>query len=146
MSIFGDIADQLDVPEPALERMAEFVLGEIQEGFEQEQDPEGRQWESLDPDYAATKRGPGILREDQVLEGSMTFELREGAVVIGPDDSVQPGEKIGAHQRGATGGGGSIIKERPHTGISDANAEQIPIIMLGHLTGEQNAPRAEFPL
>lgn len=54
--------------------------------FEQESAPDGSTWAPLNPVYAATKRGPGILRESAMrggLMGSITYRAGRDSVETG---------------------------------------------------------------
>jgi len=54
--------------------------------FDQARDPAGLPWAPLNPAYAATKRGPGILRESGMrggLQGSITFQTSGMTVEVG---------------------------------------------------------------
>ncbi|MFG1466572.1 phage virion morphogenesis protein [Xanthobacter sp. DSM 24535] len=68
--------------------------------FQTATDPDGNPWAALNPDYAALKRGPGILRESAMrggLMGSITFRATHNTVEEGTN------QIYGAvHQFGAT--------------------------------------------
>lgn len=111
-----------------------------QDRFHDEQDPEGRPWAPLHPDYAALKRGPGILRESGQrggLYGSISFRVHGGpqaaAVSVGSNKiyaaihqlggTIKPvrGEKLFFRDgRGRVWGAAKsvTIPARPYLGLS----------------------------
>ena len=68
--------------------------------FRSATDPDGRPWHPLNPDYAADKRGPGILRESGMrggLMGSITSQASGRQVIVGSNKVY-----AAVHQFGAT--------------------------------------------
>ncbi len=61
---------------PLLRAIGTGMVDATQRHFESATDPEGRPWHGLNPAYASTKKGAGILREAAIrggLMGSITF-------------------------------------------------------------------------
>jgi phage virion morphogenesis protein len=85
---------------PLLKRIGLGMVDVTHQHFLDGKDPHGAAWKALRPDYAAEKKGPGILREKAMrggLMGSITFQLAgSNAVAWGTN------KKYGAvHQFGA---------------------------------------------
>jgi phage virion morphogenesis protein len=76
------------------------LVANVQARMDAGHDPEGNAWHTLNPAYAAIKRGPGILREAGMrggLQGSITFRTGAHTVTWGTN------KIYGAvHQFGAT--------------------------------------------
>ena len=53
------------------------------ERFRAERDPEGNAWARLNPEYARTKKGPGILRETSMLMRSIFYKATSDAIHVG---------------------------------------------------------------
>lgn len=51
--------------------------------FHTARDPDGNPWAPLNPLYAETKQGPGILRERGGLTGSIVYQVSGDTVSIG---------------------------------------------------------------
>lgn len=69
----------------------------VRERFQDARDPFGQPWAPLSPAYAAIKKGPGILRESQMLMRSITFEASADQVMVGSNRVY-----AAVHQFGAT--------------------------------------------
>lgn len=83
---FGELVRVIDQPEPVLRAIGTGLVQVTQDRFESATDPQGNAWTALNPLYAATKRGPGILRESAMRGGlmsSITFETSSDAVQVG---------------------------------------------------------------
>jgi phage virion morphogenesis protein len=68
---------------PLLKTIGVGMVKSTQHRFVEAKDPEGRAWHALNPVYAETKKGPGILRNRAMsggLMGSITFKV-EGTVL-----------------------------------------------------------------
>lgn len=71
-------------PEAALKNIALHLVQSTVERVRQERSPDGQPWAPLNPDYAAAKRGPGMLREMGNAGGmiaSLSWELLGGSSV-----------------------------------------------------------------
>lgn len=132
-------------PEPALKNIGLHLVQSTKERFVQERAPDGSAWAPLTPAYAATKKGPGILRElgnAGGLMGSITYKVSGHQVEEGTN-KVQ----AAVHQFGATivprngealafslGGEAVFAKSvtipaRPYLGVSaDDEAEILAIL------------------
>ena len=83
---FGELAKVITRPEPVLRAIGTGLVQVTQDRFESGKDPDGKSWAALNPGYAATKRGPGILRESAMRGGlmaSVTFQTSSDAVAVG---------------------------------------------------------------
>lgn len=85
---------------PVMRAIGVAFVEEVHTRFERAVDPQGVAWTPLLPDYAATKRGPGILRESAMrggLMGSITFRASHESVEVGANKIY-----AAVHQFGAT--------------------------------------------
>lgn len=85
---------------PVMRAIGVALVEEVHTRFERAVDPQGNPWKPLLPDYAAMKRGPGILRESAMrggLMGSITFKANHESVEVGTNKIY-----AAVHQFGAT--------------------------------------------
>ncbi len=71
---------------PILRQIGIGMVRNAQQRMDRGVDPQGRPWVPLNPAYAATKRGPGILREAGMrggLQGSLTSQAQHGELRVG---------------------------------------------------------------
>lgn len=136
-------------PSPALKALGPLLVASTRNRIAAEQSPEGTAWPKLNPDYAAGKRGPGMLRERAMrggLFGSLTSQVDDRTLRVGTN-------KIYAaiHQFGGTITprnaealvfrlGGRVVRAkkvtipaRPFLGISEADRKQIAAVFAAHL-------------
>lgn len=110
---------------PVMKNIGQAALQGMQERFRKEQDPDGNPWKALDPTYAVSKRGPGILREMAQaggLFGSLTYRASASAVEIGTS------KVYGAHHQF----GGEVLAARPFIGLSDDDRSDILDVIVDH--------------
>ncbi len=133
-------------PEPALRNIGEHLRQTTIDRFETETAPDGTPWTPLDPRYAATKKGRGILKESGELQREIVYQIAgSGAsaeLLVGTN---RPHAWV--HQAGATirpkNGAALIfmlgaqkvfaksvtIPARPFLGVSEADrAEAVAIV------------------
>lgn len=72
--------------------MAENVRTRMERGV----GPDGRAWTPLKPAYAATKRGPGILRESLMLQRSITAQVAGHELKVGTNRIYGAVQQFGA--------------------------------------------------
>lgn len=142
---------------PLMRAIGVGLVRNTQDRFAEGRDPEGKTWQSLNPAYAAIKRGPGILRDSGMrggLMGSITFATSGGPRAA--ELTIGTNKVYGAiHQFGGTirpkkpGGllilrtpGGAVwgaarkvtIPARPYLGFSDADRDSV-LDVLGVFVG-----------
>ena len=126
---------------PLMNAIGTALIEGTHQRFERGIGPDGAAWAPLNPGYAASKRGPGILRESGMRGGLMASITRKAS-----KDSVEVGtNKVYAaiHQFGGTitsksGGylsfaiGGSFVRvrsvtipARPFIGISEEDTRNV---------------------
>lgn len=71
---------------PALKNIGEFEAGVTRRRFIDAVDPDGKPWAALNPLYAQTKKGPGILRGQTRSLSQIIWRLADGGVVIGSNE------------------------------------------------------------
>ena len=111
---------------PIMKNIGLAVVQGAQERFRKEQAPDGSPWKSLDPDYAASKRGPGILREmGQAggLFGSLTYRVAPSGVEIGTNKVYAAHHQFGS----------DTLPARPFLGLSDDDRADILDVIAGHV-------------
>ena len=156
---FADMARVISDPQPVLRAIGTGLVQVTQDRFESATDPDGNAWADLNPLYASTKRGPGILRESAMRGGlmaSITYETSADAVQVGTNKIY-----AAVHQFGATivpkeapalifRIGGKLvwarsvtIPARPFLGIGSDDEEMILDVVEGALARalDRNAPR-----
>lgn len=133
----------------ALKNIGQQMLKATRARMVAETAPDGARWAPLNPDYAASKRGPGILRESGMRGGlmsSITASVAGNAVRIGTN-KVQ----AGIHQFGGeirprsaaalafTLGGRLVLAQkvtipaRPFLGISADDRAEIRQVIEDHI-------------
>lgn len=68
---------------PALKNIGEYEAGASRRRFISKQDPAGNPWKDLNPLYAQTKKGPGILVGETRSLSQIVWQLADGGVEIG---------------------------------------------------------------
>ena len=117
---------------PIMKNIGLAVVQGAQERFRKEQAPDGSPWKALNPDYAAAKRGAGILREmGQAggLFGSLTYRPNASGVEIGTN------KVYAAHHQF----GGTALPARPFLGLSADDRADILDVISAHV-GRAVAP------
>ena len=79
----GAIADFARDPTPAWKVIGQDLVTSTQERMRAETGPDGTRWPDLKPDYAATKRGAGMLVESGRLIGSLTRQTSGSQLLVG---------------------------------------------------------------
>ena len=146
---FDELGRVISDPQPVLRAIGTGLVQVTQDRFESATDPDGNDWAALNPLYASTKRGPGILRESGMRGGlmaSITFETSDSAVQVGTNKIY-----AAVHQFGATIKpkdapalifriGGTLawarsvtIPARPYLGIGPDDQEMILDVVEGAL-------------
>lgn len=111
-------------------------------------DPDGNAWPSLNADYAAQKRGGGMLRESGMLAGaaSLKHDLRGDTVAIGTNRIYAAIHQFGGKITPKTSGGrlafmlggrrlfarSVTIPARPFLGFSRDDIEEVSAIFAQH--------------
>lgn len=74
---FGRLERQMRDTTPIMREIAKGLRDNTISRIEREVDPQGRPWTPLNPVYASTKRGPGMLREGGYRGGGLltSFEI-----------------------------------------------------------------------
>jgi phage virion morphogenesis protein len=86
-------------PAPLLAAIGVELVHSVQQRFNDETDPEGNAWAPLQPAYAATKTGPGILREKGAsggLQGSITAQPEGAGIAVGSNKIYAAVHQFGA--------------------------------------------------
>lgn len=138
---FDRLARVVRDPEPILRAIGVGLVQVTQDRFESATAPDGSSWAALNPLYAATKRGPGILRESAMRGGlmaSITFETSSDAVQVGTNKVYAAIHQFGGTIKPKSGDalvfriGGQLvfarsvtIPARPFLGIGPADEEMI---------------------
>lgn len=138
-------------PEPALRNIGEHLRQTTIDRFETETAPDGTPWAPLNPLYAATKKGRGILKESGELQREIVYQIA-GA---GPSAELLVGTNrphAWIHQEGATIrpmssaalvfrlGATRIfaksvtIPARPFLGVSEADRAEVIAMLQEHLS------------
>lgn len=142
---------------PLLRAIGVGLVETTQARFETATAPDGGPWTALNPAYAATKKGLGILRESAMrggLQASITYAVAGDSVAIGSGKIY-----AGVHQFGATirpkrgaflrfrlGAGYATVRSvtipaRPYLGIGRADEEAVldateaHFLRVGNLSG-----------
>ncbi|MEA3533717.1 phage virion morphogenesis protein [Rhizobium sp. CC-YZS058] len=68
---------------PALKNIGEYEAKVTRRRFVDQVDPDGHRWKPLNPLYAKTKKGPGILRGETRDLSSIVWQLAKDSVSIG---------------------------------------------------------------
>lgn len=138
---FEQLGRVISEPEPVLRAIGTGLVQVTQDRFESGTAPDGSSWAALNPLYAATKRGPGILRESGMRGGlmaSITFETSGDAVQVGTNKVYGAIHQLGGTIKPKSGDalvfriGGQLafaksvtIPARPYLGIGPADEEMI---------------------
>jgi phage virion morphogenesis protein len=130
----------------SLKNIGELVVRQTRARFAQQIGPNGEAWKALNPEYAAAKKGPGILRESGQLAASIIWQLDGDNLRIGTNKVYgaihQFGGKIVPRTAGALMfriGGRLVIAKavtipaRPYLGISASDASAIIEVIEDHV-------------
>lgn len=71
---------------PALKNIGEYEAAATRQRFIEAKDPDGKPWARLNPLYAQTKKGPGILRGQTRSLSQIVWQLAGGGVTIGSNE------------------------------------------------------------
>ncbi|SOC41576.1 phage virion morphogenesis protein [Rhizobium subbaraonis] len=71
---------------PALKNIGEYEAKATRRRFIDERDPDGKTWAALNPLYAKTKKGPGILRGQTRSLSQIVWQLAGDGVEIGSNE------------------------------------------------------------
>ncbi|MFB2553347.1 phage virion morphogenesis protein [Ensifer soli] len=142
---------------PALKNIAEHEVPATKRRFIAQADPEGKPWAALNPLYATTKKGPGILRSpNRTLSREILYQLADQSVTIG---SNQIYARI--HNEGGTivpktasalvfSMGGQTFKvksvtipRRQFLGWSETDIRAVIDIVADHLMPDRGAPEPD---
>lgn len=131
--------------EAPLKNIGLHLTQSTKDRFLTERSPDGEPWEPLNPLYAASKQGPGILRERGNaggLMGSLTYLVDGDSVEVGTNKIHATVHQLGATIRPRTAdalvfsmGGETVaaksvtIPARPYMGISAEDQTEILAIM-----------------
>lgn len=141
---------------PVMRAIGVGLIENTHQRFERAVDPDGAPWAKLNPDYAAGKRGPGILRESAMrggLMGSITQRASRDSVEIGTNKIYAAVHQFGATIRPRTAehlvfriagrlvfAESVTIKARPFLGVSREDEETILDVVEGFLRRAVGAP------
>lgn len=145
----GRLADAFEDATPIMRAIGVGLRENVHTRFEEERGPDGRAWAPVRRDYAAEKRGPGILREAGIrggLMGSITFEADRRSVEVGTNKVYARVHQLGGTIVPKTGshlvftiGGRTVfaksvtIPARPYLGIGPEDEETIMDVIEGAL-------------
>lgn len=87
-----------------------------------EYDPDGQPWTPLSEAYAATKRGPGMLRETGDLMKSIFVESRRGAAEVGTRIDY------GTYHQQQEGETDSALPQRQWLGVTNDDVREIGVM------------------
>jgi phage virion morphogenesis protein len=148
-SAFARLERVLADTTPVMRAIGTGLVADTHDRFDAAQDPDGGAWAALNPDYAATKRGPGILRESAMsggLQGSITYRASRTDVTVGTNKVYGAIHQFGGVINSKSGGllvfkiGGKLVKTpsvtipaRPFLGISREDSEMILDVVEGAL-------------
>lgn len=130
----------------ALKNIGELVVRQTKARFKAGTAPDGSRWAPLNPDYAAGKRGPGILRESGGLRDSIVWQLRGADELrVGSVKTYAAIHQLGGRiaPRSAEAlvfrlGGKLVfaravtIPARPYLGLSPADIEAVSAVIADH--------------
>jgi phage virion morphogenesis protein len=80
---FGRLARALADTTPVMQNVGRGLVDNTRERVRAGRDPTGKAFRPLNPGYAATKRGAGILRATGALMGSLTVRAWTAGVEVG---------------------------------------------------------------
>ncbi|ODN71183.1 phage virion morphogenesis protein [Methylobrevis pamukkalensis] len=140
------VADAGLDPNDVLQNIGEYLRDAVQDRFDAEAGPGGVKWAPLNPLYAATKKGRGILRESGDLHENIVWQIIGGALHVGTNRL-----HARVHQFGATikpksaaalvfqlgtrviHAASVTVPARPFLGIDDEDRREILDIVADHL-------------
>jgi phage virion morphogenesis protein len=133
-------------PEPALKNVGEYMRVETIGNIEAERSPDGSAFKALNPLYAQTKKGPGILRGESGDLARIVYQLGGGEVAIGSNSEHAAIHQFGGVIKPKSASalvfemGGQLFKvksvtipARPYLGVSAENAEEIIAIFQDYI-------------
>lgn len=134
--LLRELAERADDLTPAMKQIGEYMRLRTEENFAAQQSPEGNAWRALNPNYAAAKRKKGgiakILQYTGDLRSSIAYQAEPRSVFIGTNIKASNGYSLGAiHNFGAPR---RNIPARPFLGVSQADREEITMILRDYLT------------
>ncbi len=148
-SAFSRLAQAVSDTTPIMRAIGTGLVASTQDRMDQGVAPDGGAWAPLNPAYAATKRGPGILRERAMrggLQGSITYRARNDQVAVGSNKIYAAIHQLGGVIRPKGSGrlvfrlGNRIvharsvtIPARPYLGISSDDRDMIADVLTGAL-------------
>lgn len=148
-SLFGRLAMAVSDTTPIMRAIGTGLVTSTQDRFEDEVDPDGAAWAPLNPDYLATKRGAGILRESAMrggLQGSITYRAGRTDVAVGTNKVYGAIHQFGGDIQSRLVKTRSVtIPARPYLGISSEDRDMILDVVSGALdraigSGPSSAP------
>jgi phage virion morphogenesis protein len=146
---FGRLAAVMADTTSVMRAIGTGLVANTHDRFDAAQDPDGKAWAPLEPNYAASKRGPGILRESAMrggLQGSITHRSGRAEVEVGTNKIYGATHQFGNVITAKGGGflvfkiGGTLVKARsvtiparPYLGISAEDQVMILDVVEGAL-------------
>lgn len=106
----------------AMDRYGRRIRRNTRDRTKGEYDPDGQPWVPLSEAYAATKRGPGMLRETGDLMRSIFVETRRGAAEIGTRIDY------GTYHQQQEGETDSSLPQRQWLGVTNDDIREIGVI------------------
>ncbi len=143
---------------PVMRAIGTGLIAGTHDRFQAGVDPGGAPWAKLNPQYAFTKRGAGILRESAMaggLMGSIAMQAGRDNVVVGSNKIYAAVHQFGATITPKSGPhlvfklGGRLVKARsvtiparPYLGVSADDRQMIGDVVTASLTGAIAARRS----
>lgn len=124
------IAHALEHMRPVMAQFGEYQLGEIENRFATQTDPDGEKWVNLKPSTWARKKNDKILTETTRLRGSFGYDADDQAVDIGSpvkyaathqfgaEISIQPREREVYYSIGKDGRPGNRFTKKSRAGFA----------------------------
>lgn len=106
----------------AMDRYGRVIRRNTRERTKGEYDPDGQTWTPLSEAYAATKKGPGMLRETGDLMRTLFVESRKGAAEIGTRIDY------GTYHQQQDGETASALPQRQWLGVTNDDIREIGVI------------------
>lgn len=148
-SVFQRLAHAVSDTTPIMRAIGTGLVANTHDRFDDAVDPDGNAWAPLDPVYAASKRGPGILRESAMrggLQGSITYRAGRNQVTVGTNKVYGAIHQFGGVIVPKHGQflifhiGGKLVKARsvtiparPYLGVSSEDRDMILDVVTGAL-------------
>jgi len=121
----GTLLTRIDDAEPVLASFGEYLIGEHQDRFDREVDPEGNRWADLAPETWARKRIPKILTETSTLRDDVVYDAGKASLAIGTNVEYGAVHQFGADFSIMSTRRRVKIPARPYIGVTPADVEEL---------------------